>query len=389
MSAAQRGRLLVIAGEASGDYHAAKVVRQLQCLAPEIQPFGIGGPSLAATGMECRLAAQQLAVMGVPEILRRLPEFAGYLGQVSQWCRQQPQPAAALLVDAPEFNLRAAARIRAQGVPVFYYVSPQIWAWRSGRARTIARDVDRMATLFPFEPQMYQQLPLEVAYLGHPLLDELPPMPSRATAKAHWGWQPDTPVFGLFPGSRHSEIQHCFDTLTAAAGRLQRQVPGCRFLVAVSPSLDISQLQRRAAHLHLPLVFTQEDVYTVARAVDVAMCVSGTITLQLALADTPMVIIYRMAPLSYWLGRRLVRIPYIGLVNIVAQQQVVPELIQKQAQPEPLARWAQALLSGAQRQQVRQGLAQVREQLGEPGSSQRVAQWLLDLIRQRAFGGLA
>jgi lipid-A-disaccharide synthase len=269
-------------------------------------------------------------------------------------------------------------------VPVLYYVSPQVWAWRRGRVKKIAAVVDRLAAIFPFEPELYRGLAIEVEYVGHPLLDEFHVDTPRLEYLASLGIEPSRPVVGIFPGSRRSELRYNFEVMLAAAERIRERHPEVVFLLPVAASFNRCEFAERLAGNALPLTLVDGSIYDAANACDAILAVSGTVTLQIALVGTPLAIVYRMAPLTYAIGRRLVKVPHIGLANIVAGDGVVREFIQEAATAENLAaEIARILTEPHYARRLRQGLNKVRERLGESGCSGRVARMLLALLRER------
>jgi lipid-A-disaccharide synthase len=367
-------RALVVAGEASGDLHGASLIRAARDVDPGLAFFGIGGRLMAEAGCDILFPAEELAVMGLVEVVGRLPAIRRAFAVLRAALQGDRRPDLVVLIDYPGFNLRFAAEARRAGIPVLYYISPKVWAWRRGRARTIARVVDKLAVIFPFEPDIFRGLGLDVEYVGNPLLDEFRPVRDAAGFLLRQGLDPARPTIGLFPGSRRGELKYNLEPILDAAGLLQAEKPGVQFLLAVAPGFSVDEFAGRLAARGLTGKAVQEDIYAVAGACQAALAVSGTVTLQIALAGTPMAILYRLAPLSYAVGRRVVRIPHIGLPNIVAGEEVVREFIQDRATPRNLATEMSRLLDdAAYRQQVKEGLVRVQASMGAPGCSQRVA----------------
>lgn len=367
-------RALIVTGEASGDLHGANLIQATREFDPELGFFGVGGKRMAAAGCEILIPADQLAVMGVVEVLARFAVIRRAFRTLTRVLQSQNPPDLVILIDYPGFNLRLAKVAKAAGVPVLYYISPKVWAWRRGRIHTIAQRVDKLAVIFPFEPQIYQGLGLDVEYVGNPLLDELGSRCDRSAYLQRHGLDPGRPVIGLFPGSRQNELKYIFTTLVASAQRLRQARPDLQFLLPVAPSLSLSELQQRLAGSQLPVVLVEDNIYETAGACDAIISVSGTVTLQIALAGTPLVIIYKAAPLTYALGKRLVKIEHFGLPNIVAGQGIVRELLQDDAHPEAISGEILRLLQDdSYNRAQRKGLALVRQRMGAPGCSARVA----------------
>ncbi len=366
--------ILIVAGEASGDLHGAHLIRAAREIDPGLCFFGIAGQRMRDAGCRVLVPAEELAVMGLVEVVERFPAIRRAFRTVQRALTGEPRPDLLILIDYPGFNLRLAKQARRAGVPVLYYISPKVWAWKGGRVKSIARDVDHLAVIFPFEPELYRGLDLTVSYVGNPLLDEVQRTRGREEFLSTCGLNPAAPTVGLFPGSRRSEIRHCFATLLETARRLHRERPDLQFLLPLAPSLDRALLAGPIAASGLPMTLVEENIYDLAGACDAVLCVSGTVTLQVALAGTPMAIIYRGAALTVAVGRRLVKIPNFGLPNIVAGREVAREFLQEQATPENLAAEILRLLEdGDYRRQAQAGLAEVRERLGAAGCSERVA----------------
>ena len=294
------------------------------------------------------------------------------------------RPDALVLIDFPEFNLRLARQAKQADVPVLYYVSPQVWAWRRGRVKKIARVVDALAAIFPFEPSYYEGLDIRAEYVGHPLLDEFAAT-EAVDLRAELQIPEGEKVVGLFPGSRRNELHFMLESLVAAAELIAAQHPGVHFLVPVADSLSLEGVRSRFP-ASLPVTFLgpgRANIYSVAKSCDTILTVSGTVTLQIALAGTPMAIFYKASPLTYQIGRRLVKVDHFGLPNIVAGARIVPELLQDRASPHALADEALRVLSDARyAANIRTGLRRVQEKLGAPGCSARVAKMLSDLLQR-------
>lgn len=374
-------RVLIVTGEASGDLHGGNLIRAAREVAPGISFYGIGGERMAAAGCEVLLRGEEIAVMGLVEILGHFPAIRRAFARMKALLQGPDRPDALVLIDFPEFNLRLAKVAKAAGVPVLYYVSPQVWAWRRGRVKKIAAVVDSLAAIFPFEPELYRGLPIRVEYVGHPLLDEFHLDRPRSEFLAACGIDPATRVVGLFPGSRRNELRYNLDVILEAARLLKERGTADHFLLPAAPGFDCDELGARIAGCRIPVTLVRENIYETAAACEAILAVSGTVTLQIALAGTPMAILYRLAPLTYAIGRRLVKVPFIGLVNIVAGREVAREFIQEQASAENLAVEIERIMTDPQyRHQMESGLRQVRERLGAPGCSRRVAGMLVELL---------
>ncbi len=366
-------QILIVAGEASADLHAARALAELGRLRPGIHAFGVGGPRLRAAGLEALAPAEDISVMGLAEVLPRIPRILGILRALARAAAER-RPKAALLVDLPDFNLRLAAKLKKLGIPVVYYVSPTIWAWRRGRARKIAKVVDRMLCILPFEERFYDGTGVSASFVGHPFAEK--PAPADPAAyRAELGLPASRTTVALVPGSRPSELRRIFPAMLEAAERIRRARPDAQFVVPVAPTLARAQVEPYvAAHRTLEVKLVDGHTEEVVGASDAALVKSGTSTLETAIMLRPMVVVYRLSWLSYLVGRLLVRIAHFALVNILAGRGLVPELLQRDASPERMAAEIERLLGdrGAREAQL-QGLREVRASLGEPGAAERVA----------------
>ena len=364
-------RLLVVAGESSGDQRAARLVTTLRDRIPELETFGLGSDELAGAGTDLVADSREISVVGLVEALEILPRAAEIFRSLLREVERR-RPAAAVLVDFPEFNLRLARELAWLGIPVVYYVSPQIWAWRRGRVRVIADCVDRMLVLFPFEVPFYREHGVRVVHVGHPLVDEVPRL-EQVWQSLPPGAAPEIVRLALLPGSRRSEIAALLPTMLAAAKRI-----GDRLAVEVrvvrAPALDGSAYAPAIAGAGIPVELVTSDRYAALAGSHLALCASGTATLETGLLGTPMIVCYRLSPWSYWPARALVRVEYVSLVNLVLGKRAVPELIQGEATPDRIAAEALRLL-GSRREirRMRSDLEDLRERLGKPGATGRAA----------------
>ena len=363
--------LLVVAGEASGEQRAARLLEALASRVPGIACFGLGSGALADAGVELVADSHEISVVGISEALAILPRAAEILRRILAEVERR-RPAAALLVDFPDFNLRLARELAWRGVPVLYYVSPQVWAWRRGRVRVIADCVARMLVLFPFEVPFYARHGVPVVHVGHPLVDEVPELPQAWSAVPR-GARPEHYRIALLPGSRRSELAALLPTMLAAARRLAAELP-VEVAVVQAPGLADVEIEARVAAAGLPVRRVTGDRLGEIAASHLALCASGTATLETGLLGTPMIVCYRLSPWTYALARALVRVPHVSLVNLVLGRRVVPELIQGAAEPGGIARVAAQLLgSRTAIEEMRRDLAGLRPALGRPGASARAA----------------
>ncbi len=379
MGHATEPRYLIVAGEASADAHAARVLRSLGAFGPCVAR-GITGPALEAAGAGRVVPMEDLAVIGFSGVIARLPRVIGaFRAMLAEAKRFRPD--VAILVDAPDFNFRLGPRLKRMGIRVFYYVAPQVWAWRAGRARAMARWVDQLAVVFPFEEPIFRSAGVRVSFVGHPLLDTLEPEVPEAVLRHELGAGPQDRILGLLPGSRRGEVHHHLATLLAAAAKLAESRSDLIPVLALAPGID-ADVVAAAAPLGLParvrVVHERtRAVEAYARACAVA---SGTATLETALFGTPLVAVYRVGGLNYAIARRLVRLERIALPNIVAGDAVVEELIQADfTVPRLVAALAPLLDDPAVAAAARARLAMVRERLGEPGAADRVARLIREM----------
>jgi lipid-A-disaccharide synthase len=366
--------ILIVAAEASADLHAARALEELLELLPGTRAFGVGGPRLRAAGLEALYPAEDLNVMGIAEVLPKVPRILAVLRGLRR-AAEERRPRVALLVDSPDFNLRLAKHLKRLGVKVVYYVSPMIWAWRRGRARKIAKVVDRMLCILPFEERFYEGTGVPARFVGHPFAERALPG-DAASYRTALGLPSGRTTVALLPGSRRSEIARILPPMLEAAERIKALHPDVQFVIPVASTLSEESLRpalARHAGLDVRLVAGRADESVGAS--DAALVKSGTSTLETALMNRPMVVVYKMAWLSYWVARLLVRMSHFALVNILAGRTVVPELLQQEASPERMASEIERLLSdpGARRAQL-DGLLEVRRSLGEPGAARRVAE---------------
>jgi lipid-A-disaccharide synthase len=361
------GPMMIIAGEASADLHGANLVGALRRRCPDLACFGIGGPALRAAGVKILVEASSLAVVGITEVALKANTLVNAL-RLARQALARRRPALLVLIDFPDFNLMLAKTARRLGIPVLYYISPQIWAWRPGRIRTIAARVDHMAVILPFEAPLYRRYGVPVTFVGHPLMDAAPAWTSSP---------PDGPPrVGLLPGSRDREIERHLPVMLEAAMQVGHRRPEVRWSVSLAPGIDPALVRgiveaRGAADRVRTVSGGAGAILTTSTLVVAA---SGTVTLEAAIAGTPTVIVYKVSPLSHRVGRALIRVPFIGLANLIAGAPVVPELIQDQADADHVASHIQALLDDpARRARMRTALREVRRQLGPPGAAERVA----------------
>lgn len=375
--------VMISAGEASGDRHGAALFRELSQLLPGVRGVGMGAAAMREAGVELCVDSSGIGVIGLAEILRHYGEIRAALATMRR-ALYQYRPDLLICVDYKEFNFRLAQTAKAAGIRVLFYVSPQVWAWRPGRVRTYGRIVDHMALIFPFELPYYEAYGVPATYVGHPLAGKVKPALSVAAARRQYdlpGAEAGVPVIGLLPGSRGNEIRRLLPVILVAADRLAAEFGQARFLLFQAPSVDDAALQAALAQHALTIRVIRGQDYDVLQCCDAVVTVSGTATLEVALLGVPMVIVYKLSPLSYWLGRLLVKVAFIGLPNILAGHGVVREFIQADATPDNIAAEVRRLLTDASyAERMRTELRAIREKLGNRDGSAELARLAARLL---------
>lgn len=372
--------ILVVAGEASGDQHAAALVAQLQARRPELRFFGMGGPALAERAVDLLYGADEISVMGISEVLPKLRRILGVLHGLERAAARR-RPACAILVDIPDFNLRLARSLWKLGIPVAYYVSPMVWAWRKQRIHQVRSYVQRMLCILPFEEPFYRRRGVAATYVGSPVLEQVPAPAPPASFRAQLGLDLHRPTLALLPGSRMSELRRILPGMVSAARLLAQERPGLAVIVPVAPSIRPEVIQRAFAGSGLEPRLVAGRAAEVVGASDVAVVASGTATLEAGLMERPLVVVYRLSFTSWLTGRLLLRIPHISLVNLLLDRRLVPELIQGQMTPARIAAEVRRLWGpGPDRDAVVEGLKGLRSVLGAPGAAQRAAEQVLGLL---------
>jgi lipid-A-disaccharide synthase len=365
---------MIVAGEASGDLYGATLAAEIRALSPEVRLFGMGGDRMREAGVETLVDANVMAVMGIVEVLGQLPVILKGFSILKRRLLSDP-PDLLILIDYPDFNLRLARVAKAVGIKVLYFISPQIWAWRSGRVHGIGRVVDMMAVLFPFEVPFYQKAGVPVTFVGHPLLDMVRPTLGPKEAAASLGLDPGRRTVGLFPGSRKSVIKKLLPVILEAAALLKTRMPDLQFVLPLASSLRLGDIEPEIARAGLSVSVISGRNHDVMSACDAAISVSGTVIMELALVGVPSVLIYKVSPLTYQIGKRVINVPHIGICNIVAGKRLIKELIQHEAEPAAIADEIDLILNdAAYADEMRAGLAGVRVKLGSGGALGRLAQ---------------
>jgi len=374
-------KILLVAGEVSGDLHGSRLVEAVQRIDPDIEFFGIGGEGLERAGMKLLYPSQSLSVVGITEVFFKLRAILKALQGLKKSIDRE-RPDLVILIDFPDFNLRLAKMAQRKGIPILYYIGPQVWAWRPRRIKLIARLVKKMIVLFPFEVPLYQAAGVDVEWVGHPLLDIVKPTLSREKAFQQFGLDPRRRTVGLLPGSRKHEVERLLPPLLASAHLLQKEIPDLQFVIPLAPGLPKTLLLSRMGNISVPVAVVEGFTYDVMNLSELLIVASGTATLEGAIVGKPMIIVYKVSFLSYWVGRALIRLDHIGLVNLVAEKEIVPELIQKDVNPQQIADEAFRILRDPiLSRKMAESVNKVRQKLGELGAAERAARIVTSLLR--------
>ena len=368
---------MIIAGEPSGDIHGSRLVMAMQKRNSGLFFYGIGGRALRDAGVKIFVDAEELSVVGITEVFSKL---RGILKGISIAKRslKKMRPDLLILIDFPDFNLHVAVTAKKLKIPVLYYISPQVWAWRPGRVNKIGKLVDHMAVILPFEQQFYSKHNIPVTFVGHPLLDN-----KHATDKICNEMISDELVIGLLPGSRDREIARHLPVMLKAAGLISKPAGKIKFIISLASSVEREHIEDIVKNYKVIIDFdiVADSVDKVFRQCKLVIAASGTVTLEAAISGAPMLIIYKVSPISYWLGKIMIRVNNIGLVNLIAGKEIVPELVQSKASPENIADTVLNMLNDASGlERLRNELSGVRESLGGPGASERVAEIALSML---------
>ena len=374
-------RILISAGEASGDLYAGAVTRGIKQLNPEAEVFGMGGDCLREAGGEVLFDIKDHSLMGFVEVLKKLPDV-WKLRNAFIDLMEKRKPDVLLTIDYPGFNMRLAKLAKERGINVVYFIAPQVWAWRPGRAADVAKVTDKIACIFPFESDFYKSYGADIEFIGHPLVDTVKPSLSRKEAEELAGKRTGHPLILLMPGSREMEIQRLLPVMLGAAKILKQKRPELDFAIprAATIAKDILEDSIRQAGLNIRLI--EGHNYDVMSVADLAIVTSGTVTLEAAMCGLGCEILYKSSPVSFWIAKRVVKIPNIGLPNIVAGRQIEPELLQDDCTPDKIASTALELLEPERFAQLQRDLLEVKEKLGEPGAVKRVAELVLRMAGQ-------
>ena len=376
---------MISCGEPSGDLYAGALAVEIRRRQPDAAIFGLGGQRLMAGGGELIADYRGLSVTGLVEAIRVLPKSLSVFNRLVDAARTE-KPQALVVIDFPDFNFRLAAAIKKFGVPIIYYISPQLWAWRKSRMQVMKRLADRVLVIFPFEEQIYRDAGVPVQFVGHPLVDLARPQEPKDTFLAELGLDPGRPIVALLPGSRPNEVERLLPVMRDAVAQISARMPDAQFVTARAPSLDDRLFSNTKWNGVRPVevLARTDDVLAIS---DVAITASGTATVQAALHGRPMVVVYRLSPLTYRLGRRFLLVENVAMVNLIAGRRIVPELIQENCTPENIAAETLTLLMNpARADETRRGLEDVRAKLGGPGASGRAAEAVLEVAESKSRG---
>ena len=375
-------KILLVAGEVSGDLHGSHLVEAIQRIEPEVQFSGVGGEGLERRGVKLLYSAHSLSVVGITEVFVKLRTILKALRGLKRSLERE-KPDLVILIDFPEFNLRLAKIAHRRGIPILYYISPQVWAWRPKRIRLIAQLVRKMVVLFPFEVPLYEAAGVDVEWVGHPLLDIVKPTLPKEKAYQQFGLDPKQRTIGLLPGSRSHEVERLLPPLLASAHLLQKEIPDLQFVIPLAPGLPKTILSSRMKNISVPVKVVEGFTYDVMNLSDLLITASGTATLEGAILGKPMIIIYKVSFPSYWIGRALIRVDHIGLVNLVAEKEIAPELIQKDVHPQRIADEALRILRDPiLSRKMSESMGEVCQKLGKPGAAQRAARIVTSLLHE-------
>lgn len=371
---------MIIAGETSGDLHGAKLVSAMQKRNNGLVFCGIGGRALKKAGVDILIDASEISVVGITEVFSKTPGILRGLRVVKKTLKTA-RPDLLILIDFPDFNLHVAATAKKNRIPVLYYISPQIWAWRPGRVKKIGALVDHMAVILPFEKEFYKEQRIPVTFVGHPLLENGLPSEEAVAGK----WLEDVHVIGFLPGSRHGEIARHLPVMLDAARMLFQKIEPIKFIISLAPDIEEKYIKDIVEKFKGTAAFkiVSGGVGRIFEKSKIVVAVSGTVTLEAAISGTPMVIIYKVSPVSYFLGKNMIQVKHIGLVNLIAGKEIVPELIQEAASPDRIANTVFKMLSDPPGlKKLGLELLNIRDKLGGPGASERVANIAFSMLER-------
>lgn len=375
-------KIFLVACEASGDLHGAHLISEIRKLAPDIVFCGVGGAKMEAAGMRVFHDMTKISALGLGDVLRNYFKYLKIFHETIKNIRKE-KPDAVVLIDSPAFNLRLAKKISALA-PVLYYISPQLWAWGKRRIHIVKKHIREMLVILPFEKDFYEKEGVAVKFVGHPLLDAIPELPNAAALRSQLGISQGQTAIGLFSGSREKEVRRILPVMLKAAAYLQKDIPEAVFFISKSPNVRSEMYDKLLQNSPVRVECPSASFYELAKAMDFAFIASGTATLEATLIGTPFFLLYKASWSTYFLGKYLIKVPYLGLVNLLADTRVVPEFIQQDAHPETLAHEARVFLQSPElHEKMREEFREVKEKLGEKGASKRAAEEICDFLDRR------
>lgn len=366
-------KVMFSVGEASGDLHGASVAKELKQNMPQIEMFGMGGAKMREAGVDICYDIADLGVIGVAEVIKNLPRFFKLRDDLGRLMDER-KPDVVVVIDYADFNMRLAKVAKDKGIPVVSYISPSAWLWRKGRAKTVAKNVARVAAIFPMEAKVYEEAGAAVTFVGHPLLDIVKPKRTKEEAYRHYGADASSPIILLLPGSRLQEINGLLPPMLEAAEEIARRKPNVQFYLPLAPTVPDELVAPMLERVNVKVNCTREGVHDLMQIATMGIAASGTVTLEAAILQMPMVVVYKVAKLTYWIGRIVLDLPNYSLPNIVGGRRIVPELIQHEANAERILEESMKLLEDdAYYRQMKEGLAEVLHRLGKGGAVAKVA----------------
>jgi len=372
----------MVAGEASGDLHGSHLVKEMLSLDPTLQFYGVGGKKMKNEGVELIADSKEMAVVGITEVLLKLKRIYQIYRKLKNSLTSN-SPSLVILIDYPDFNLRFAREAKKKNIPIVYYISPQVWAWRKGRIKKIGRLIKKMIVIFPFEKKIYEEAQIDVDFVGHPLLDAIRSQFSREEAFQQFSLSSGVTTIGLLPGSRMNEVKRHLPPMIEAIPLISKQINPVQFIIPVAPGLDLGEVQNLVGSNRENIRVVENNIYDVMRISDVVIVASGTATIEAAIMGAPMIVVYRVSPLTYLLGKMLIKVKNIGMVNIIAGKTVVPELIQKDVTPEKItSAVVQILENPSKQEEIKKELNSLKEKIGKSGASFRAAQIIISLLQR-------
>jgi lipid-A-disaccharide synthase len=375
---------MIVTGEASGDLHGAHVVREIKKILPNINCYGIGGKKMQQEGVELHTNVSELSVVGLIEVLKHYPRLRKLLNKTKNTLKSE-KPDLLILIDSPDFNLPLAKVAKQNGIKVLYYISPQIWAWRKSRIKLIQNYVDMMAVVFPFEERFYLDAGVPVEYVGHPLVKEAKISTDKADFYTMHKLDPNKKLIGLFPGSRVSEIEHNYPIILSAAKELLQQRQDIQFITPIAATLPHALIDKHISDACVEIFTTPEDIYNVINACDAIAAASGTVTLQITLLKVPMLIVYKISPITYQIFKRIVKFTYAGIANVIANKEICREFIQENATINNISTELNRLLTDKEYIAVmKNNMQKIRENLGDKDGSAATARLAVKLIQENS-----